>query len=256
MKIRTSTKPPAVTGNIMRQRDHLLRIDNPCREEWILMGENGKGRFCAHCSKTVIDFTKLTDNEIIKILETSSGKLCGRFSDQQLGRIIEAEKSVNNSKFYKILAGVLLIGGILRSSSVSSQTPTKTEIVSSNDYKSGTIQANATNSTKEDSLKNVVRGIVLDSAKREPLLGVLIRIKDSKIGTLTDKEGRFSLKIPDSLLTGQVTLLVEYIGFKTLEKTIETKNWPIKVKFILGPSVLTLGEVCIIKKKKWWQFWQ
>jgi hypothetical protein len=172
------------------------------------MGENGKGRFCAHCSKTVIDFTKLTDNEIIKILETSSGKLCGRFSDQQLGRIIEAEKSANNSKFYKILAGVLLIGGILRSSSVSSQTPTKTEIVSSNDYKSGTIQANATNSTKEDSLKNVVRGIVLDSAKREPLLGVLIRIKDSKIGTLTDKEGRFSLKIPNSLLTGQVTLLV------------------------------------------------
>ena len=64
-----------------------INIAEPCHEDWNKMTPQNQGRHCVACNKTVIDFTKQTDDQIIKSLETN-GNLCGRFKTQQLDREI------------------------------------------------------------------------------------------------------------------------------------------------------------------------
>lgn len=58
---------------------------------------------------------------------------------------------------------------------------------------------------------NKVVGVVKDS-NGEPLIGVAVRIKGTKQGTMTDINGQFSLKAEKN-----ATLLFSYVGYKPLE---------------------------------------
>ena len=54
-----------------------LNIPEPCHEDWNEMTPKQQGRHCMVCNKTVVDFTKQTDEQIIKTIEVK-GDLCGR----------------------------------------------------------------------------------------------------------------------------------------------------------------------------------
>jgi hypothetical protein len=58
-----------------------------------------------------------------------------------------------------------------------------------------------------------VTGRVLDELN-EPLAGVSVVIKDTKIGTVTNHDGVFSIKVANP----QSVLVFSYIGFKKLFK--------------------------------------
>jgi hypothetical protein len=45
----------------------ILKIDEPCNENWEMMSAVQKGRFCNVCSKDVIDFTKLQMMRLLNI---------------------------------------------------------------------------------------------------------------------------------------------------------------------------------------------
>ena len=53
-----------------------LRISSPCTENWEQMQPEGKGRHCRVCSRTVVDFSLMTDREIISL--TTMGLLSGK----------------------------------------------------------------------------------------------------------------------------------------------------------------------------------
>ncbi|WP_149694368.1 hypothetical protein [Chitinophaga sp. CF418] len=48
-------------------------IPVPCTQSWNDMNPVDNGRYCGHCSKKVIDFTKLADHEVVRIFLDSSG---------------------------------------------------------------------------------------------------------------------------------------------------------------------------------------
>ena len=62
-----------------------LNIPNPCHENWDQMTPVDKGRFCGSCQKQVVDFTTMSDEQLIlffkkQILSSSKdGSVCGRF---------------------------------------------------------------------------------------------------------------------------------------------------------------------------------
>lgn len=65
-----------------------LRIPEPCHEDWNLMSPKDKGRFCNSCSKVVVDFTLMKDQEIKDFLqENQDKKLCGHIYKSQLDSI-------------------------------------------------------------------------------------------------------------------------------------------------------------------------
>ena len=64
-----------------------LGIEDPCHENWDKMTDNEKGKFCSSCQKQVIDFSKMTDRQVVAFFRKKpEGTVCGRFNDDQLGR--------------------------------------------------------------------------------------------------------------------------------------------------------------------------
>src|SRR5689334_10499045 len=63
-----------------------VNIASPCHENWDSMTETNKGKFCASCQKTVVDFTNMSDREIIEYFSKSKGSVCGRLTDEQLSK--------------------------------------------------------------------------------------------------------------------------------------------------------------------------
>ncbi|HEV7331408.1 MAG TPA: hypothetical protein VGN63_10245 [Flavisolibacter sp.] len=47
-----------------------------------------KGRFCASCKKTVVDFSSMTDRQLTEFFSGKKRNLCGRFHTDQLNRVI------------------------------------------------------------------------------------------------------------------------------------------------------------------------
>ncbi len=77
-----------------------IQIANPCHENWNAMTPNKQGAFCLSCEKTVVDFSKMNDEEIRNYLMTHlNDKVCGRFKNEQLQ---QAEKP--SPLFHQILS--------------------------------------------------------------------------------------------------------------------------------------------------------
>lgn len=236
----------------MKRQSYLLKIDNPCGQEWASMTKTDVGKFCAHCSKTVVDFTQLTDNEILQIIEQNSGKLCGRLSQEQLNRAIQLYQPTKNSRLYKLLAGLLLVGTSENVLATGNQTLEQNiSIVNKNDT---TLQSTEIKSEPTDSLKNVVQGLVIDAKTKEPVHFALVSIKDTKTWTTTDLDGKFKLVIPDSLKTKKIHLVLASPGYERTEIIIKKNDLPItKDLFMVPAQKVFIGLVVIEKKKKWWQ---
>ncbi len=89
-----------------------ITILKPCHENWNTMSPDEKGRFCAVCSKTVRDFRKVPDDDIIDVFSKASDEICGNFNPSQLNR--ELHYSYINTLFVKFAVGAILTtGGIV-----------------------------------------------------------------------------------------------------------------------------------------------
>lgn len=65
-------------------------------------------------------------------------------------------------------------------------------------------------------MAKIVKGRVIDSSDKEPIVGASIFVKSTKQGTITDIEGHFSLEIPDNVKT----ITVSFVGMTTREVAI------------------------------------
>lgn len=63
----------------------------------------------------------------------------------------------------------------------------------------------------------VIQGTVLEEGTNEPLIGVNVVVKGTTIGTTTDVEGKYSIRIPSD----NAVLVFSYIGQKTEEYSVK-----------------------------------
>jgi hypothetical protein len=244
----------------MSKPKYTIKIETPCEQDWSSMINTDSGKHCSNCAKTVIDFTQLSDSEVFKFIEQYSGKLCGRFTQEQLNRDIQLSQPTNNSRLYKILAGLLLLGASENLLAADNQKM-QADIVSNIDNSTNSPVKETKSEPTTDSLKNVVRGLAIDSATKEPLRYVSILIKNTLTRTSTDLDGKFELEIPDSLVVDEISLIITYVGYNADEIVINKNDLPITDKIInmteskFQPlSVFGNMELIeIIEKKKWWQ---
>ena len=90
----------------------------------------------------------------------------------------------------------------------------------------------------------VIRGKITDINGEVPI-GVTFYLKtDNSVGTLSDINGEFSLKV--TTLKSQV-FVVSYVGYKKIEDTVDcTKGGIIIKNYVLEPTATTLNAVTIV----------
>ena len=189
-----------------------LSIPKPCHENWEAMTPAEKGRFCSVCSKTVLDFTKASDKEIISYLNNNKNA-CGRFNNYQLNRdlIIPKQKS---SYWFITAASVLGFLG-LNNQTVFSQIPPKTE---------QTDKIKTTHDTTKTTLGlKKITGVVSDELG--PLAGASIEVIGINRTTATDFDGNFTIEVEE----GQ-KLLISYIGFHNKEIIVDSNTQHVSIK--------------------------
>ncbi|MBL7920137.1 MAG: T9SS type A sorting domain-containing protein [Bacteroidia bacterium] len=94
----------------MKTSTYIIRIPEPCHEDWNKMQPDDKGKFCGSCSKSVFDFSNKTDNEIKDILMAHKGEhVCGHFKKSQVNRplnisinLADLPKNVSIAKAFAI----------------------------------------------------------------------------------------------------------------------------------------------------------
>ena len=67
-------------------KKYQISIDTPCHQKWEGMTPMGKGRFCDSCSKNVIDFSVMSEKEIVFFFKNKPLNTCGRFTKEQVGK--------------------------------------------------------------------------------------------------------------------------------------------------------------------------
>lgn len=98
-----------------------ISIPRPCHEDWSAMAPTDKGAFCAVCTKEVMDFSDMNDDEVKNYFLLNAGKkTCGRFRKEQLkGLNILVDEQViytNIALWKKFLAVVVICFGAFFSS--------------------------------------------------------------------------------------------------------------------------------------------
>jgi len=230
-----------------------VSIPQPCHEGWNNMHDTMGGRFCKSCQKTVTDFSKLSNSEIIEVL-ASSDKVCGRFNDGQLVSLNQhlqqqQPELVSQSTLLKIAAAVIAAFSF---TTVKAQTKSKT---ASRQHK--TVQNTRPDfeplvNSQLTSRKFTGKVVDIDG---KPLPGVSVKFLDKESGVLTDKEGNFSIE--SSLFSAANTILVSADGFIT--QNVLTNSDKASYRFVLAEECQSLtGTVggLIIRRsfvaRIWW----
>jgi TonB-dependent starch-binding outer membrane protein SusC len=84
-----------------------------------------------------------------------------------------------------------------------------------------------------------ITGTVSDRSTNESLPGASVLIKGTSIGSITDMDGKFNIKVPP----GENVLIISYIGYETVEMPVGNQgNFNIQ----LVPSKTSLQEVVVV----------
>jgi hypothetical protein len=207
-----------------------IAIPAPCHKGWQNMTPVEKGRFCATCQKTVLDFTYLSDNEIIKVV-TKNDTLCARINVSQLNRDLIETKTKSNYFGY-FATTVLAFLGLGTESVIAQEKPVQEQT----DLK-------YLNKVSDFVKKITVSGLVTNSFGY-PMPGVVVKIQNKKRFIQTDKFGKFSIEVKRNKI-----LVFSFIG--SIEQRIKVNSDNLNVVLERDKSIsdeITLGSI-VMKKR-------
>lgn len=210
-----------------------IRIPEPCHEDWNQMTSTDKGKFCSVCTKEVFDFTKVTDEELVKRVHNSE-KLCGRFKSSQINREMKLERKSGFS-IASLAASFLLPFTLL--ASTKTNTNTKDSNLQENSYSS--LNIGSLNRIDVDKIQVITQGKIVDE-NGKPLVNVEISVKG------TDKK-EISGLIGDYLIrsANDETLMIKKDGFLSQEIKLKRKSEIINMVLKKEIRVLVTGKVAI-----------
>ena len=101
--------------------------------------------------------------------------------------------------------------------------------------------AYADNSATQESLRieqqtSKIKGTIVDSKTGEPIIGASVKVKGTKLATITDIDGNFELNAPEG-----AQLQVSYVGYKNEE--FEARNG---MKIEIHEDSESLEEIVVV----------
>jgi len=224
------------------------------------MTPEAKGRFCGSCAKVVVDFSVMTDNEVLNYLKKNSGSTCGHFTSDQLDRpIIETQLQPNKTWRYWLASIASLLVMLQRSAAQTATAMKQGKVL----VKKPVIKKVVKKATVNREIivgmiiPEVVKGdievveqpntqfeaTVVDD-NNQPIAFATVTTK-SKIGiTSTDSLGKFSIDNKHNL--DSITLVISSVGYETKEVSISANTKTTQViqlqkKAVQLPDVTVVG---------------
>lgn len=90
-----------------------------------------------------------------------------------------------------------------------------------------------------------LKGVVVDSSTKEPLIGATVQVGGTTTGVITDIDGRFEI---DNIKSKACTLIIQYVSYKTQEIVVE-KGQKDELVIALAPDNQQLDEVTVVARK-------
>jgi hypothetical protein len=198
-----------------------LKHVKKCDQIWEEMTPCEGGRICQKCTKVIVDFRPLSDQEVADIHTFSKEPVCGIYREDQL----KIEKpTIRIKKYSKAKMKAIWLGllGLIYTNDLSAMKTLSEHQKIHLDVNSALRSSNSKLSEQRDSIpkkeKIIIYGKLFDE-NNEPLIGGTIHVMDTRIGTDSDFDGYYRLDITESLdTTNQITLVYKYVGYNIYEK--------------------------------------
>jgi hypothetical protein len=230
-----------------------LRLDEPCKQKWSEMTPVNNGRYCDSCEKTVIDFSLMTDNEILQFLAEKKTGFCGQFRASQLDRpFVETKLNGGAPRLNSFFAG-LAIAGAAGSLSAQSADTTNAHPVAIIDYKqqTGALYKPRTAADTNDLVLNVT---VTDTTNHHGIQYATIQILQggASYTAITDSAGNATVTIPFAMLQDTVTMNIRRAGYRIEPMSIQTQERVQQINIGIGESELMMlgGPMMIVEPTK------
>ncbi|MGF2413443.1 carboxypeptidase-like regulatory domain-containing protein [Ferruginibacter sp.] len=195
-----------------------LSIPEPCHQNWQQMTPTQQGRFCNACAKQVIDFSVMSDAQVLNYFSNlKNEKVCGRAFSDQLERTIAMPKYPRKKMFWYWNYAAMLFLFFSKSNTAKAQGAVKIVNPAPSHLKVGDLKNTTVKKTGTGIAlsKFFIKGTITDE-DGQPVSFASIRIANKSIGTSADEEGKFSVEL-DRL---DITLRISAIGY-------EVKEWVI-----------------------------
>jgi TonB-linked SusC/RagA family outer membrane protein len=86
----------------------------------------------------------------------------------------------------------------------------------------------------------IIKGKIVSSQDKQSLIGASVMLKGSNVGTVTDVDGNYSIKVDDP---NKAILSISYIGFKSMEIPVNGKT---KINIELLEDVTQIEELVVV----------
>ena len=180
-----------------------ISIPTPCHENWDAMTPAQQGRLCGACQKTVIDFTLMTDGQILDVIKRANGhQPCGRYLPSQLDRelIDNRPKATFIGVLAKRMAAMLLL---VQSATTAMAQQAKSHMVTVEQYEEDNRDARG---------RIQVTGKLINSETKLPVPYMSVYITQTDTTVFADSAGRYSFSMPAELDTVTVLLNQKLYG--------------------------------------------
>jgi hypothetical protein len=217
-----------------------LTIPSPCAQPWLAMIPDQQGRFCTHCQKTVVNFSVMTDAQVLTHLSTSGASGCGRLRADQLNRVLTPPTAGKPGRWQWLS---VLLSGWLSSQAVQAQSieePNKIATVITPAAEPATTSPGAL-VTQLASL--TLEGRIVEAGSGRPITGANVLIDNTTYGVNVDTTGQFRLIVPQPPADKTIRLIARAIGYlpQTLTAHSATAGQPLV--FALTKDSAALNEV-------------
>jgi CarboxypepD_reg-like domain len=218
------------------QTNFQLNIQTPCHEAWEDFKPTPEGGFCASCQKNVIDFSKMTESQLVayfRDLPTENQDLCGRFRDDQLKKDYDI-----NSWFpdWNISDKMLNYEVPITQFRTSQNTISLPLIRKMKMVRNMTMVVLTFAFAESYGQQKQISGQVVDN-EGQPLPGVSISIKNTTKGMSTDVNGKYNLAVDEKDI-----LIFSFVGFEPNELKVKQIEPVLKMK----EAVMGLSEEVVV----------
>jgi len=221
-----------------------LQIPKPCHENWDKMTLFQQGRFCDSCQKAVIDFTGMSDAQLVAFFKKpSTGSVCGRFFSDQIDRSLTIPgKRMPWLKYFL----QLFVPAFLLSCRAKAQGEPR--------ILGDTVLVDSKNTSKDENgniafaaRQTKIKGRVVDE-QGLPISGAAVVIKGTNRGVFADLNGDFVIE--SFMEKSSVTLVFSSVGMVSKEMKLDSKNIDNNYKIVLiQMEYMLAGEVMVTRIK-------